>query len=397
MLLLRAMSYESPAKARPLRLAILGSRGIPARYGGFETFAQEIALRLSEQGVETTVFCEALAGGRPVRYGKVRLEYARAPFGGPPARILYDLFCLWRARSRYDVVYMLGYGSAFLCWIPRLFGTKVWINMDGIEWQRSKWGGFARWWLKSMEGIACRVANRLIFDNGALGHSVAQRRRNLPPQSVLAYGAPVVATPPDVGRLRTMGLEPGRYLLTVGRFEPENHLLEIVRAAAAREGGAPLIVVTSTAERTPWQREVLTHAGRLVRFVGPVYDQEVLRALRYHCLAYLHGHSVGGTNPTLLESMGCGNLILAHDNPFNREVLGEMGRFFADEADLSDKLWDVERMGERQRRLIGDGARDRVINLYTWDHVAHGYLELLSAFAGSRSPKEPVLREASGS
>ncbi len=388
---------ETPT-SRPLRIAILGSRGIPARYGGFETFAQEVAMRLAERGVEVTVFCEAKPGGRPVRFGKVRLEYVRAPFAGPIARILYDFGSLLRARKRYDIVYMLGYGSAFLAWIPRLFGRKLWINMDGLEWRRSKWGPFARRWLKTMEGLATRWAHRLIFDNQALAHEVASRRPRMAPYQVIAYGAPVLTQPPDPARVRALGLEPGRYHLTVCRFEPENHLLEIVRAAAQREGGAPLVVVSSTSERTEWQKKVMAHAGPMVRFIGPVYDQEVLRTLRFHCQINLHGHSVGGTNPSLLEAMGSGSLVLAHDNPFNREVLGEMGRYFSDRADLADKLWDLERMSERQRRLIGDGARDRVVNFYSWRGVTDRYIELLNE---EMSPAEtnapPPVRHASSS
>ncbi len=375
---------ETPT-SRPLRLAILGSRGIPARHGGFETFAQEIAARLSERGVEVTVFCEAKPGGRPVRYGKVRLEYVRAPFGGSLARVFYDLGALLRARKRYDVVYLLGYGSAFLAWIPRLFGRQLWINMDGLEWRRSKWGPLTSRWWKAMEGLAARWAHRLIFDNQAVALEVAQRRPKLAPHSVIAYGAPVQTQAPDPARVRALGLEPGRYLLTVCRFEPENNLLEIVSAAAQREGGAPLVVVSSTAERTAWQKKVMAHAGPLVRFIGPVYDPAILRTLRYHCQIYLHGHSVGGTNPSLLEAMGAGNMVLAHDNPFNREVLGEMGRYFSDPDDLADKLWDLERMSDRQRSLIGDGARDRVVNFYSWSAVTDRYIELLNE---SMSPEQ---------
>ncbi len=391
------MSDESESQtAKPLRVAILGSRGIPARYGGFETFAQEIAARLCERGVDVSVFCEAKSGGRPVRFGKVRLDYVHAFPKGPLGRIIYDLGCLWRARNKYDVVYMLGYGSSFLCWIPRLFGSRVWINMDGLEWRRSKWGPMARIWLKAMEGIACRVANRLVFDNQALASSVAQRRKVKGEISVLAYGAPVIGKTPDPAKIRSLGLEPGRYMLAVCRFEPENNLLEMVRAAAMRSEGAPLVVVSSTAERTPWQREVMAQAGPMVRFFGPVYDTQVLRALRFHSLAYVHGHSVGGTNPSLLESMGCGSLVLAHDNPFNREVLGEMGRYFADEEDFADKLWDIERMSERQRRMIGDGARDRIVNFYRWELVTEGYLGLIQDSCKVAQP-EPGLRHASTS
>ena len=144
------MSPQSKTPSpKPLRIAILGSRGIPARFGGFETFAQEIALRLADHGVEVTVFCEAKPGGRPVRFGKVRLEYVKAPFGGPLARILYDLGGYLRTLRGYDVVYMLGYGSC-VSWrgCRALFGRKVWINMDGLEWRRSKWGPLAKLWLQ---------------------------------------------------------------------------------------------------------------------------------------------------------------------------------------------------------------------------------------------------------
>ncbi len=362
-----------------MRIAIVGSRGIPARYGGFETFAEEIARRLSDQGVEVTVFCEASKGGRTMRMGRIRLEYVRLFGGGPLGRILYEVGSLLRCRKGYDVVYMLGYGTSFACWIPRLFGRKVWINMDGLEWRRSKWGPLAKSWLKAMEGIACRVAHRLIFDNQALADQVSERRKPQAAISVLAYGAPLVTKTPSVEHLHALGLEAHKYLLMVCRFEPENHVLEMVRAAASRDAGSPLIVVSNTNEDGQWQKEVMAQAGPLVRFLGPVYDQEVLRALRFHCLVYVHGHSVGGTNPSLLEGMGCGSYILAHDNPFNREVLGPMGSYFDCEADFADRLWDAERTSERQRRMVGDGARDRVMNYYNWEQVADGYFALLRA------------------
>ncbi|MDF1837058.1 MAG: DUF1972 domain-containing protein [Planctomycetota bacterium] len=370
-------SSPDTSTKRPMRIAILGSRGIPARYGGFETFAEEIALRLSAQGAEVTVFCEATKGGRSMRLGRVRLEYVRVPGRGPLGRMLYEVGSLFRARKGYDVVYMLGYGSSFACWIPRLFGRRVWINMDGLEWRRSKWGWFARTWLKAMEGIACKAAHRLVFDNQALADEVQTRRNPSASISVLAYGAPLVVKAPSVEPLRALGLEAGRYHLMVCRFEPENHVLEIVRAAANRTGGAPLIVVSNTSQNNAWQKRVMAQACPLVRFLGPVYDPEVLRSLRFHSQLYLHGHSVGGTNPSLLEAMGCGNYILAHDNPFNREVLESMGRYFVDEEDLGQQLHAAEQAPERQRRMIGDGARDRAMNHYSWDRVAKGYHELL--------------------
>lgn len=371
--------FTEASPKRPLKIAILGSRGIPARYGGFETFAEEIARRLTDQGVDVSVFCEATKGGRSMRMGRIKLEYVPVPCRGPLGRILYEVGSLLRCIKGYDVVYMLGYGTSFACWVPRLFGRKVWINMDGLEWRRSKWGPLAKFWLKGMEGIACKVAHRLIFDNKALADQVQERRKPSAQISVLAYGAPLVIKTPDVEPLTALGLEARNYLLMVCRFEPENHILEMVRAAANRESGPPLIVVSNTNTDGAWQKEVMCHAGPLVRFLGPVYDQKTLRALRFHSQVYVHGHSVGGTNPSLLEAMGTGSFVLAHDNPFNREVLGPMGRYFVDEGDFADKLWDAERTSERQRRMIGDGARDRVMNKYNWSKVADGYLGLLNA------------------
>jgi glycosyltransferase involved in cell wall biosynthesis len=379
-------SPSDPTPKRSLRIAIVGSRGIPARYGGVETFAEEIAQRLSAQGVEVTVFCEATKGGRPMRLGRIRLEYVRAPGRGPLARILYEVGSLMRSRKGYDVVYMLGYSSSFACWIPRLFGRRVWINMDGLEWRRSRWGPLARRWLKFMEGIACKAAHRLIFDNQALAAEVQGRRNPSAAISVLAYGAPLVVKAPSLEPVNQLGLEAQRYILMVCRFEPENHVLEIVRAAAARSGGPPLIVIANTSDNNAWQREVMAHAGPLVQFLGPIYDPATLRSLRFHCQLYVHGHSVGGTNPSLLEAMGCGNFILAHSNSFNREVLGAMGGYFDSEVDLGLKLQAAEHVSERQRRMVGDGARDRVMNYYTWEQVTAGYLELLQ-FEMNRTPK----------
>src|SRR5579863_1049515 len=133
------------------KIAILGTRGLPANYGGFETFADEISKRLVQQGFYVTVFCEASSGSQPRKFGEVNLEYAPARKLGPLSTVAYDLACLWRARKGFDVVYMLGYGASLFCFLPRLWGTDVWINMDGLEWKRRKWSLVARSYLHLME------------------------------------------------------------------------------------------------------------------------------------------------------------------------------------------------------------------------------------------------------
>jgi len=188
------------------RIVILGARGIPGRYGGFETFAEELSVPLAMRGVDVTVFCENTEGERPSEYKGVRLAYVDVPRLGPVARILLDLVALWRARKGYDAVYMLGYGASLFCFIPRLWGTQVWINMDGVEWARSKWNWFGRTWLKVMEAIAMWTPNRIIADAEGIKAHLARRHRRLPPCSVIPYGAPVVVDPPSEGLLAQWNL-----------------------------------------------------------------------------------------------------------------------------------------------------------------------------------------------
>lgn len=360
-----------------MRLAILGSRGIPARYGGFETFVEELAPRLVARGVEVTVFCEATGEPAPAELGGVRLEHVPAGAPGPLRTVAYDLRCLWRARRDFDVVYMLGYGASFACWLPRLWGSAVWINMDGLEWRRSKWSRLARWYLRAMEGIAGRVATRLVFDNGALaGEIVARRRWRGVERTALAYGAPIVRAA-DPAPLFELGLEPGGFDLALCRAEPENHLLEVVRAHVEADLPRPLVVVANTEAGTPYCDEVLAWASERVRFLGAVYEPRTVRALRFHCHTYLHGHSVGGTNPSLIEAMGCGAPVIAHDNPFNREVLGDAGLYFASEAALRGALAAAQAESPAGRRAIGAAARHRIEERYTWERVAQQYARLL--------------------
>jgi len=370
-----------PQASRAPRIAILGARGIPARYGGFETFVDELARRLVQRGVEVTVFCEAQDWPRPVEYEGVQLVYVNARAPGPARTIAYDVSCLWRTRRGFDVVYMLGYGASFACFLPRLHGARVWINMDGIEWRRSKWSALARLWLKTMEGLATRTASRVIFDNAALAVDIEGRRR-VRCSSVLEYGAPVLRHSTDTSRLAELGVSAGEYYLVVCRFEPENHVLEIARACSEARLERPLIVVANKDVGTSYAAKTLALESRHVRFVGTVYDQDLLLPLRQHCRAYLHGHSVGGTNPSLLEAMGCGNFIVAHDNPFNRETLGDTGLFFADVTELGARLRECEELDEAQ--LVGkrQAVLERTEERYTWDGIADRYHRLLLEESG---------------
>jgi glycosyltransferase involved in cell wall biosynthesis len=360
-----------------MKIAILGSRGIPAQYGGFETFAEELSTRLAARGVDVTVYCEDHGGERPAAYKNVELVHLPAPNLGPLTTILFDLRCLWRGRKGFDVVFMLGYGASLFCFLPRLWGAKVWINMDGIEWARSKWGTTAKLYFKVMEAIAMRVADRLIVDAEEIRRFLLERHPVRTPCTVIPYGAEIVDDAPEPGVLREYDLRPHEYYLIVCRLEPENQILEVLNGFRASGSSVPLVVIGDHRLDTAYLRRLKTAHGDRARFIGTLYDREKLRALRYYCKGYFHGHTVGGTNPSLLEALGCGNMVIAHDNIFNREVAGEAAVYFKDSADLPG-LIEKHTQENEQRAGASLLARKRIRDRYTWDSVADRYFRILN-------------------
>ena len=373
-----------------MRLAILGTRGIPAQYGGFETFAERLAVGLRERGFDVTVYCESGESHAPESFQGVRLRYVSAPAFGSLQTLLYDMRCLWDARKGYDVVYMLGYGAAFFCLIPRFWGTCVWINPDGLEWARTKWGFIAKSYFRIMEWASLHTANRIVADSEAIAASLADRHGQLPACTVIPYGCEVIETPPSAESLSEWSLVPQGYYIVVCRLEPENHVLEILLAFQRSRSKRQLIVIGDHRKKTRYVGRLLAVKDPRIRMIGTVYDQCKLTCLRYFSFAYLHGHSVGGTNPSLLEAMGCGNLIIAHDNPFNRASLGPCGFYFADIADLAETFDHVEQDGA-ELSCLKEASRSRASTDYRWPEIISKYVTLLelekTETARPRSPK----------
>ena len=371
------------ARPGPLRIAILGTRGIPAGYGGFETFAEQLALRLAARGHQITVYAEA-QGRAPAAdrcYQGVRVREQRRPYWGPASTLAYDCACLWDARQGHDLVYMLGYGAAWACWLPRLYGTPVWINVDGLEWARSKWRLPARLYLRLMEWLATRSATHLIADAQAIAERMRQRYPRGAACSFIAYGA---EPPPqaDPGRLIQWGLQPGGYLLLVARPEPENHVLEIIQGCLQHGGELPLVVVGQIDGHTAYQRRLQALAAQSptrVRLLGGVYDPRSLQSLRLHASGHVHGHSVGGTNPSLLEALACGNWVIAHDNPFNREVARQAADYFRTPEQLAQALTQRAQASPAQRQARAALARQIITEHYTWEQITERYETLARA------------------
>lgn len=359
-----------------IRLAILGTRGIPARYGGFETFADQLSSRLACRGIDVTVVCPAESDRSDDSINGVRRRYVKFPKLGKYSQMAWDAKCFTATRHGFDVVYMLGVGGAYAAWIPRIFGTRVWINPDGLEWKRSKFTWPQRAYLRVVEGLSVLFATRLIADAGAMATYLRRRYPGRRRISTIAYGADVADGEPESQLIGEWGLTPGDYSIVVCRLEPENHVLEIIEGYERSLSPFPLVILGDTENPNAYVLQLLTHRSARIRFLGTVFDREKLTALRFHARAYIHGHSVGGTNPSLLEAMACSNLVIAHDNAFNREVLGDSGVFFTAREDLAGLINQVDD-GNLDAKMRGQLAAQRVREIYQWDQVADAYENLL--------------------
>lgn len=357
-------------------ILILGTRGIPASHGGFETFAERLALFLAGRGWNVGVYCqkEVERVGHRVTTDtwrgieRINIEVASK---GPRATLEFDWQCVLDAAKRPGVCLVLGYnGALFLTWL-RLARRKIITNMDGIEWRRPKWGPAARAWFWLNEWIGAWASHRLVADHPAIADHLATRR----PRSAIAtiaYGADPVTSAPEEP-IRALGLEPGKYLVSIARVEPDNNILPIVEAFGRRErGDIKLVVLGTLSDDIAYHRAVRQAAGASVGLPGAIYDQAVVKALRYHARAYMHGHTVGGTNPSLVEALAAGNMVIAHDNPYNRWVAGEAAIYFSDADSLSQRI-DEALADDALVKRCGKAARERAREAFRWDDILLAY------------------------
>ena len=320
---------------------ILGTRGVPGAHGGFESWAEDLSLYLAERGWTATVYCQehGRGGDREEDWHGVRLIQMPVPLRGTLGACIFDLRSTLHALREDGLVLVFGYHTAILSLLYRMKGITTLLNMDGMEWQRRKYALPERAWLWINEWIGTVISDHLIADHPAVARRLKLRRswRDI---SMIPYGSRSVERA-EAALLDRFGLVPGQYALLMARPEPENSVLEVVRAFSGSRRPVPLVVVGKYSEDHPYQRAVREAASQDVRFVGPVYERGVVDALRFHARLYIHGHTVGGTNPALVEALGAGTPVLAHDNRFNRAVMGSAGAYFADETKCGRCLNDL--------------------------------------------------------
>ncbi|MBU1567468.1 MAG: DUF1972 domain-containing protein [Proteobacteria bacterium] len=354
-------------------LRILGTRGIPAQHGGFETFAQECALFMCKRGWRVTVYCQE-SGIGPITedtWQGIRRISIPVNRSGPLSTMIFDWRAIRHACKEEGLVLCLGYNTALFNVRLRLKGFPIVINMDGIEWKREKWSKPAKLWLYLNEKAGTQFSDHLIADNPGIAEHLQSRFQHTP-LTTIPYGAPFLA---DISTapLAQYNLAGNDYMLIIARPEPENSILEIVQAFTARPRDQRLVILGNYSRTHAYQKRILDAANDHVIFCGAIYDQNIVASLRYHCMFYLHGHTVGGTNPSLVEAMGAGNAILAHDNQFNRWVTGpEAARFFLNQSECQAQMDEMLASPAAVFRMK-EASRIRFLEAFTWEKVLQAY------------------------
>ena len=368
-------------------ILILGSRGIPAAYGGFETFAERLALYLVARGWRVGVYCQNDVDAvrqrfRTEHWKGVELIQIEVAGHGPSATLLFDAYTVLDAARRDAVCLVLGYNSAVLLPYLRLWGRKVLTNMDGIEWRRPKWSRAIRAWFWVNEWIAAWSSQRLIADHPKIADHLATRR---PRRSIVTipYGGDPIAHR-DPAPLARLGLTKDGYLVSIARIEPDNNILAIVQAFSRKRRDCRLVVVGGLDGGNAYHAAIRAAASDEVIFTGAIYDPETVAALRGHARAYLHGHTVGGTNPSLVEALWAGNAVLAHDNAFNRGTAGASQLYFTD-VDSCERGIEMILRDDVLVARARAAALTQASEHFVWDDILRAYeAECLAAWEKAR-------------
>lgn len=372
---------------KPLRIALLGSRGIPARYSGFETFYEQLAVRLVQRGHEVTVY------NRRHFLPEIQNNYKGVKIVSLPSIATKHLdtisHCflstLHAVNQRYDIAYYCIVGNSPLVWLPRLVGTKTLLNVDGEDWARDKWSGFARWYQRGCERVAVRTASLIVADA-----KVIQRRYHdvYHAESVFVpYGANIDNQEAS-NALDQWGLNPKKYILYVGRFVPENAIDLLVRAFRGVRTEMKLVLIGDAPHSEGYKDKLFTEAAgdeRIV-FTGYAFGQ-VYAQLSSHAYLYVQPSAINGTRPALLDQLGFGNGVLVRDTLANSEVVGDCGaRFSNDQPEL--------RLQEKLQSLIDNPAdvdclrqkaAIRINHYYNWEWITDCYEELFSRMITGRA------------
>jgi glycosyltransferase involved in cell wall biosynthesis len=361
-----------------VRIAILGTRGIPANYGGFETFAEELATRLAARGHKVTVYCREAHAFR--EYRGVRLVYLPTIHHKYLNTLAHTLVStLHLLFHRVDVALYCNAANALFTILPRAVGIPVALNVDGIERKRRKWNAFARGWYLASEYLSTILPNRFVTDAEAIRTYYKEHYNK--DSLFIPYGADTERAETQAA-LEGLGLTAGQYFLYVSRMEPENRALEVREAFESSRATMKLALIGDAPFAQEYIARVRDTKDPRVVIPGAIYGAGY-RELGSWCFAYIHATEVGGTHPALIEAMGRGNLVLYFETAENIEVCGDTGLSYRNQAELTACIEQALSMSETERARLCAQAAERAKERYDWEVVTSQYETLLRTLAGA--------------
>ncbi len=353
-----------------LRIGILSTRGIPNNYGGFEQLAEYLSVGLFERGHEVTVYNSHSHPCKEKKWRGVSLVHCYDPEDklGSSGQFIYDFNCIMDARKRnFDVLLILGYTSISVCgaFFPKNAVTI--FNMDGFEWKRAKYSSAVKKFLLYAEKLAIKFGDYFISDSPLI-KTYFQNKYNIKSEHI-AYGAET-RNDENENALQFYRTEKFKYYLTVARIEPENNIEMILDGFASSSSEKKMIVVGNVANKFGKYLTRKFSADERICFSGSIYDKQIKHSLCHYCKKYFHGHSTGGTNPSLLEAMASRAVIAAHENDFNKEVLGENAFYFSNSNDIKEII--ESGISENNKQMIRNNLI-KVQKQYKWDDIINQY------------------------
>ena len=361
-----------------MRIAILGTRGIPARYGGFETFAEELARRLVKRGHEVTVYCRSqnfpykeriYEGVKLAVLPTIRRKYLDTVFHT-------FLSILDSSFRKFELLLVCNAANSPLCIIPRLLGKKVLLNVDGVERERKKWGPVGKVWYRIGEFLSTLFPNAIITDAHVIEDYYLKKYQKK--SFMIPYGAQIGKTG-SVDELRRYQLEKDGYILYVSRLEPENNAHLVIRAFEEIRTEKRMVIVGDAPYAGDYKKRLMSTKDPRIIFTGFLFGHGY-RELQSHAYCYVHATEVGGTHPALLDGMALGKCVLVNETPENLEVIGDTGIVYKrnDHSDLKEKLlWIIQH--PEARETFSKKARERIHQFYTWDHITDQYESLFES------------------
>jgi len=359
-----------------MKIGILGTRGIPNYHGGFEQFAEYFSVFLQKNGHETYVYCSNKHPFKENIYKGVTLIHCNDPEDkiGTAGQFIYDYNCIKDARKRdFDILLQLGYTSNSI-WHKLLPKKPIIItNMDGLEWKRSKYNKQVRQFLKYAESLAVKSSDYLIADS--IGIKKYLENTYTTNSKYIPYGA-VVFSDPKNEIIQEYSVPAYGYNMLIARIEPENSIETILDGVVKSNTNTPFLVIGK--QDINKFGKYLTKKYRKhknIRFLGGIYNQDHLNNLRYYSKLYFHGHTVGGTNPSLLEAMASQALIIAHNNEFNETILGKDAFYFSTSDEVSQLVTEIENKNDWNAYL--EKNTSKIQNAYSWEKINNSYLEFM--------------------